>query len=96
MREYMLASMIGMMTKNGHFQFNSCFRMIASVRSTDALAIQAEILVAAVGDEGFGNSRKHGAKPCRIILEAVAKPLIGKIDKGNEPPVCEKCCQPYR
>ena len=50
------------------------------VESADAVAILAEVLVAGIGDEGFGHRSKHGAHSGGVFLEPLAEALIGAID----------------
>src|SRR3546814_9313977 len=42
------------------------------------LAVDAEILVAAIGDEGFGHSRKEAPQTRDVVFEAVAASLIDR------------------
>jgi len=53
-------------------------------QGTDTLAIETEILVAAIGDQQFGAVRRDYADAGGILGKPVAQPLIGEIDEGQQ------------
>ena len=50
------------------------------VSRSNAVAVKSEVLVAAIGDQCFGNRRKDFTQPIGVRLHAASKALIGQID----------------
>ena len=54
-------------------------------KRADAVAIDAEILVAALGDDDFVAGVDQPAQPRRILVEPAAEALIGDVDERDQP-----------
>ena len=51
----------------------------------DAVAIDAEILVAALGNDDFVALRQYAAKAGRILVQAAPEALVGDVDERDQP-----------
>ena len=51
----------------------------------DAVAIDAEILVAALGGDDFVAGRQKPAQAARVLVQPAPEALIGYVDEGKQP-----------
>src|SRR5690606_1306757 len=50
------------------------------VQRAHAVAVETEVLVARISDQGLGYRREYGARAIGVFVQTVAQALIGKVD----------------
>ena len=54
------------------------------VERADAVAVEPEVLVAAIGDQRLGHAGEHFAHAIGVLIHPVAKPLVGQIEHRQQ------------